>query len=81
MGQDPYHQPGQAMGIKISIFYSLGLCFSVPAGIPVPSSLKNIYKSLNTDRALGNFKIPKHGDLTKWANQGNTIKLNYWSLK
>lgn len=60
VGQDPYHQPGQAMG----------LCFSVPVGIPVPSSLKNIYKSLNTDRALGNFKIPKHGDLTKWALQG-----------
>lgn len=57
LGQDPYHNPGEAMG----------LCFSVPKNIKVPPSLKNIYKELNTD--LG-CDIPNHGDLTKWAEQG-----------
>jgi uracil-DNA glycosylase len=64
LGQDPYHQPNQAMGLS----------FSVPKGIRVPPSLKNIYKELNRD--FGN-EIPTHGDLTTWANQGvlllNTI--------
>lgn len=57
LGQDPYHNPGEAMG----------LCFSVPHGINIPPSLKNIYKELNEDLAC---RIPGHGDLTKWANQG-----------
>lgn len=64
LGQDPYHNPGQAMG----------LCFSVPKNVPVPASLKNVYKELNRD--VG-FQIPDHGDLTAWASQGifllNTI--------
>jgi uracil-DNA glycosylase len=67
VGQDPYHQPGQAMG----------LCFSVPRGVKVPSSLQNIYKSIDTDPKIKGFKKPTHGDLTKWATQGvfllNTI--------
>lgn len=57
LGQDPYHNPGEAMG----------LCFSVPHGIPVPPSLKNIYKELNEDVSVD---VPVHGDLTQWANQG-----------
>jgi len=57
LGQDPYHNPGEAMG----------LCFSVPKGVRVPPSLQNIYKELESD--LGT-KIPNHGDLTKWAKQG-----------
>jgi len=57
IGQDPYHRAGQAMGLS----------FSVPVGVRVPPSLKNIYKELNQDV---NFEIPSHGDLTKWANQG-----------
>ncbi len=57
LGQDPYHNPGEAMG----------LCFSVPKTVKVPPSLKNIYKELGTD--LG-CTIPNHGDLTKWAGQG-----------
>jgi len=57
IGQDPYHDDGQAMG----------LCFSVPKGIRTPSSLQNIYKELREDL---NCKIPAHGDLTKWAQQG-----------
>jgi uracil-DNA glycosylase len=57
IGQDPYHGPGQAMG----------LCFSVPKNIVVPASLKRIYKELHNDIGMN---IPNHGDLTKWANQG-----------
>lgn len=57
LGQDPYHGPGQAMGLS----------FSVPAGIPIPASLRNIYKELKDDVGI---EIPKHGDLTKWASQG-----------
>lgn len=57
LGQDPYHNPNEAMGLS----------FSVPKGIRVPPSLRNIYKELHTD--LGHA-VPHHGDLTKWANQG-----------
>lgn len=57
LGQDPYHAPGQAMG----------LCFSVPRGTKVPGSLNNMYKELHTD--LGVPK-PTHGDLHAWAAQG-----------
>lgn len=57
LGQDPYHGSGEAMG----------LCFSVPIGIPRPPSLKNIFKELNQDLAC---KIPMHGDLSHWAKQG-----------
>lgn len=57
IGQDPYHGPGQAMG----------LCFSVPRGIAIPASLKNIFKELNRDLKL---PIPDHGDLSHWAEQG-----------
>lgn len=57
LGQDPYHGLGQ----------SHGLCFSVPAGIKPPPSLVNIYKELQQDSG---FKIPKHGNLEQWAEQG-----------
>lgn len=57
IGQDPYHEKGQAMG----------LCFSVPRGIAVPSSLKNIYKELAKD--IAGFQVPAHGDLESWASQ------------
>ena len=56
LGQDPYHQEGQAMG----------LCFSVPVDIKIPPSLVNIFKELYQD--LGSQKID--GDLTSWAKQG-----------
>lgn len=57
LGQDPYHEPGQAHG----------LCFSVKKGTPLPPSLQNIYKELYSD--LG---IPpaKHGELISWAQNG-----------
>ena len=57
IGQDPYHGPGQANG----------LCFSVRDGVPMPPSLKNIFKEIQND--LGK-PIPKSGDLERWANQG-----------
>ena len=58
IGQDPYHNPGQAHG----------LCFSVQSGVTPPPSLKNIYKELNTD--LNIKKDFTNGDLTSWADQG-----------
>ena len=57
LGQDPYHGPGQAHG----------LCFSVPAGIPHPPSLINIFKELEKDVQT---PYPKSGDLSPWAKQG-----------
>lgn len=57
LGQDPYHNNGQAHG----------LCFSVKKGVAVPPSLVNIYQELRDD--LG-CDIPDHGCLTKWAEQG-----------
>lgn len=57
IGQDPYHGEHQAMG----------LCFSVKKGLPLPPSLKNIYKELESDLTLS---PASHGDLTHWAKQG-----------
>lgn len=57
IGQDPYHDVGQAHG----------LCFSVNDGIKIPPSLENIYKELNRDLGL---PIPNSGNLQHWANQG-----------
>lgn len=57
LGQDPYHNEGQAHG----------LCFSVRDGVPPPPSLVNIYKELNADVGC---PVPKSGDLTKWAKNG-----------
>ena len=57
LGQDPYHGPGQAMGLS----------FSVPEGERVPPSLVNIYKERESDLGLAH---PPHGDLTQWARQG-----------
>lgn len=57
LGQDPYHNPGEAMG----------LCFSVPRGVRIPPSLQNIYKELNADLGM---PIPSHGDLTRWTEKG-----------
>lgn len=57
IGQDPYHNPGQAMGLS----------FSVPKGVKVPPSLKNIFKEIADDIGCN---IPDHGDLSSWAGQG-----------
>lgn len=57
LGQDPYHNPGEAMGLS----------FSVPKSVKIPPSLKNIYKEINADIGCS---LPTHGDLTAWADQG-----------
>ncbi len=57
LGQDPYHQPHQANGLAFSVFKD----------VRVPPSLQNIFKELNDDL---NLPIPKHGDLSKWAEEG-----------
>jgi uracil-DNA glycosylase len=57
LGQDPYHGPGQAHG----------LCFSVPCGVKVPPSLKNIHRELQKDWGA---QPPNHGSLESWASRG-----------
>ncbi len=57
LGQDPYHNVGQAMGLS----------FSVPMGEKIPPSLRNVYKELADDL---NVFPPTHGDLSSWASQG-----------
>jgi len=57
LGQDPYHEEGQAHG----------LCFSVKEGVKKPPSLENIFKELSSDVGC---KTPESGDLTKWAKEG-----------
>ena len=57
LGQDPYHNEGQAHG----------LCFSVQEGVPMPPSLVNIFKELHDE--LG-CTLPRSGDLSKWAKEG-----------
>ena len=57
LGQDPYHNQGQAHG----------LCFSVQPDVAIPPSLKNIYKELQSDLGCA---IPNNGYLVKWAKQG-----------
>ncbi len=57
IGQDPYHEPGQAQG----------LAFSVPENVQIPPSLVNIFKEIEDDL---NVKCLKNGNLERWANQG-----------
>ncbi len=57
LGQDPYHNPGQAEGLS----------FSVPKGQKLPPSLQNIFKELKTDLGI---ETPTHGSLVNWAKQG-----------
>lgn len=57
IGQDPYHEPNQAMGLS----------FAVPDGVELPPSLKNIFKEIESDL---NIKCLNSGDLRRWATQG-----------
>lgn len=57
LGQDPYHKPAQAMGLS----------FSVPNGVALPPSLRNIFKELHSDLGIS---LNSSGDLSKWARQG-----------
>lgn len=65
LGQDPYH----SIDLKSELAHAHGLAFSIPKSAQkIPPSLKNIFKELQSD--LDSYKIPKHGNLTKWAQQG-----------
>ena len=68
IGQDPYHEPGQAHG----------LCFSVKPGVKTPPSLVNIYKELQDDLGL---YIPNNGYLEKWARQGVLMLNNVLTVR
>jgi len=68
IGQDPYHEPGQAHG----------LCFSVKPGVKTPPSLVNIYKELHED--LGCY-VPNNGYLEKWARQGVLMLNNVLTVR
>ena len=57
LGQDPYHEEGQAHG----------MCFSVMPGVDIPPSLKNIYKEINAEYG---YEVPNHGYLVSWSDQG-----------
>lgn len=68
IGQDPYHEPNQAHG----------LAFSVLRGNPIPPSLKNIYKEIESDLGIA---PPSHGELTKWAKQGVLLLNNALTVR
>ncbi|MFD1449795.1 uracil-DNA glycosylase [Oceanobacillus sojae] len=68
LGQDPYHGPHQAHGLS----------FSVQPGVPVPPSLKNMYQELAADV---DFKIPSHGYLKAWADQGVLLLNNVLTVR
>ena len=68
LGQDPYHEKGQANGLS----------FSVNRGIKIPPSLVNIYEELNNDIGMN---IPNHGDLSSWASQGVLLLNNVLTVR
>lgn len=68
IGQDPYHEENQAMG----------LAFSVPNGVRKPPSLLNIYKEIEAEY---NTKMPESGDLTNWANNGIFLLNNVLTVR
>jgi uracil-DNA glycosylase len=69
IGQDPYHGSGQAHG----------LAFSVNEDIPIPPSLKNIYKEIDNCELL--YSIPEHGNLQHWADQGILLLNTYLTVR
>ncbi len=68
LGQDPYHGEGQAHGLS----------FSVPKGIKIPPSLRNIFKELHSDLGI---EIPNHGDLSSWSKQGVLLLNNVLTVE
>ena len=72
VGQDPYHQPGQGHGLS----------FSVPRGVKVPPSLRNVYKELVEDGDVPDFESrPGHGNLERWARQGVLLLNNVLTVR
>lgn len=76
LGQDPYH--GSFIHDGIEIPQAMGLSFSVPKPVPIPPSLKNIYKELNLSL---NIPIPSHGDLSQWGQRGVLLLNAIFSVK
>ena len=68
IGQDPYHEPGQAHG----------LCFSVKPGVPLPPSLRNIYRELKSDLGI---EPPENGFLENWAKNGVLMLNNVLTVR
>ncbi len=68
LGQDPYHGPGQAMGLS----------FSVPDGVPAPPSLKNIFREIHDDLGITMSGRP---NLEKWARQGVLLLNSYLTVR
>ncbi|KAL3778865.1 hypothetical protein ACHAW5_009344 [Stephanodiscus triporus] len=72
VGQDPYHQPNQGHGLS----------FSVPRGVTIPPSLRNIYKELINDADVPEFDAaPRHGNLERWATQGVLLLNNVLTVR
>jgi uracil-DNA glycosylase len=70
VGQDPYHGIAEIRlesGETHPVLEAMGLSFSVPRGVKIPPSLRNIFKELNEDIGC---PVPDHGDLTAWTDQG-----------
>lgn len=76
LGQDPYHGSFMCDGVEIP--QAMGLSFCVPRGVPIPPSLRNIYKELHL--SLG-IPIPKHGDITQWCQKGVLLLNAIFSVK
>ena len=72
VGQDPYHQPNQGHGLS----------FSVPLGVKIPPSLRNIYKELLNDNDVAEFNsMPQHGNLIRWTKQGVLLLNNVLTVR
>jgi len=72
VGQDPYHQPNQGHGLS----------FSVPPGVKIPPSLRNIYKELLNDSDVAEFdSMPQHGNLIRWTKQGVLLLNNVLTVR
>lgn len=69
LGQDPYHGEGQAHGLS----------FSVPEGVKIPPSLRNIYKELA--QSISGYQIPDSGNLESWAKQGVLLINSVWTVE
>jgi len=76
LGQDPYIRQRQHKETGELVTEAMGLAFSVPKGINIPPSLKNIYKELKDDKDLKFDKIPNHGSLIRWAKYEKILLLN-----
>ncbi len=76
LGQDPYHGSFVYNGVEIP--QAMGLSFSVPKNVPIPPSLKNIYKEIESSLHI---QMPNNGDLSQWARNGALLLNSIFSVK